>query len=306
MSRVMVMVCAGALLFWGVAPGAARGLADLETADIQAVEFEPIDWETATSNGGGPDCGECAGSNGEPCCCQCPIRPIAHGEISGFHLGERGFRGLRGIIKDPDSWAVFWDRHTHHLDPAPPPPPVDFEESAVVVALLGKRTSGGGPNIKIVRANRCEDWTMVHLGVNNHPGPLDIITNPFDIVAIPRTCLARSGSIGFMSHAPRRVPGMVVGRVLGADPSGAQPVPLDGARVRLVKGGEDPIVVAQAETNEEGMYKLPDIRPGHYRAIATYPGYLPLDKPIVLGSGKTLAVDFVLREGADPPPGDDD
>jgi hypothetical protein len=57
----------------------------------------------------------------------------------------------------------------------------------VLVTLLGYQTSGGGPEITVTAVQ--EKACHIEIGVVNNyrPGPLDVITNPYHIVAVPRS-----------------------------------------------------------------------------------------------------------------------
>ncbi len=296
MVRKGVLLCAGILVLGlaGVA-GAQRTAAQVTptTLDPSLNEDQAIDALAAETI---LDCTVCDEDSdaGAACCCECPIHTIANGEISGFGLNNPHFRGLRAVIQDPQAWAAFWQRHTAHLQPAPTPPPVDFQHFSVIVAILGVQSTGGGPGIHIVRAGRCEHSTRIHVAVQEQPGPLDVITNPFHIVKVPRICLAPPGSVLFLSHTPAQVPGLVVGRVIGAPEPGTAPSPIAGALVRLIKPADPPIVVTATETNEMGIYRFPDVPPGPYRVAAGAPGYQPLRKPVRVIAGEPAVVNFLL------------
>jgi hypothetical protein len=248
-----------------------------------------------------PDCAECADADdGADCCCDCPIQTIDAGQVSGYRLGDPQFRGLRAVIQNQNAWSLFWGRHTAHLDPAPPLPPVDFSTTAVLIALLGPRPGGGGPAIHIMRATRCQGATIVHVAVNNRPGPEDNVSNPFHIVRVPRTCLAATGTVGFVSHGPPPLPAAVIGRVFAVTQPGGPADPLPGAEVRLLEPGPEPGLVAEAVTGDAGAFVMPDVAPGHYLIVAGAEGFAPDPRSIRIRPGRATVVDFVLRPGEPP------
>lgn len=119
-----------------------------------------------------------------------PFETIEQGEISYFRYGDPEFTGAEMVIKDPRTWAWFWEKHTEDIVPSPPVPIVDFRVHMVLVAMLGFQTSGGGPSIEIVSVEtlfpKPGKGLAVRVEENRAPGPLDVITNPFHIVKVRR------------------------------------------------------------------------------------------------------------------------
>ncbi len=310
MSRAMVMVCACAAIGMGAGPlwGQPFGSINAELPELAPTIEYVAEGETTIEETVAPtdelvadaieSCDEC--TEDAACCCECRVRTIGRGPVSGFGLHSPRFRGLRMVIRDHETWAWFWEHHTAPLDPAPPLPEIDFEDSVVVVAILGVRTSGGGPAIGITRATRCEGATVIDVAVNNWPGPLEMITNPFHIAVVSNRCLPRWASALFVSHAPPHRPGMVVGRVLAADEPEARPVPLEGALVRLIQPGEEPEVVARRLTDEDGFYRFIDVRPGRYEIVAAAEGYAPRGWPVQVHSSHATVVDLILHPEEPP------
>jgi len=115
-----------------------------------------------------------------------PIRELAKGSTSGYRGGDPTFYGEDFVLRSEGAALSFWAEHTAHIVPPPPLPFVDFSREMVLVTLLGYQTSGGGPEISVraVEEKACH----VEVGVVNVtlPGPLDVITNPYHIVAVPR------------------------------------------------------------------------------------------------------------------------
>lgn len=291
MSKSMLMVCACVLcLSW-------TGFAHCQAPDsISGEQEEQSDFDLL-------DCDECEGD--ESCCCECPFETIAKGEISGYHLNDPAFRGVRAVVRTPEAWARCWEANTSNIDPPPPLPPVDFQRSVVLIAVQGLRTSGGNPAIEFKKIRRCGDVTKARLVVRNRPGPLNVITNPFHIIKIPIACAPCLNTVAFVSHRPRIGPGAVAGRVSAAEEPGMPPEPLPGAVVRLVLPDPGPAVIAETETDEEGFYYLDEIAPGLYMVIATAEGYAPDAAPAVVRPGQTEQRDFVLLPPPPPPPDDE-
>ena len=95
------------------------------------------------------------------------------------------------IIDDPATFSVVWSQTTAYCrDGCPPPPPVDFNSQTVLAVFLGER-GNGGYWIKIDRIDMTHNNVItVHVAVttpgNNCVVP-QIITEPYDIVDIPKT-----------------------------------------------------------------------------------------------------------------------
>ena len=82
---------------------------------------------------------------------------------------------------------AFWKAHTANVDPKPAPPQVDWANEMGLASVMGFQTNGGGPSIQIeeVQENECHiEATVVNYRI---PGPLDVITNPYHFVAVPRS-----------------------------------------------------------------------------------------------------------------------
>ncbi|MGQ9571325.1 MAG: Kazal-type serine protease inhibitor family protein [Thermodesulfovibrionales bacterium] len=98
------------------------------------------------------------------------------------------------VIRDWKTWRWFWKRHTQGILPAPPLPKVDFLKEMVFVVMLGYQTSGGGTGIEISSVEVISDYCVfpiknirVLVKENKTPGPLDVITNPYHIVKVPKS-----------------------------------------------------------------------------------------------------------------------
>jgi hypothetical protein len=129
-----------------------------------------------------------------------PFETIAKGEISHFRYNDPNFLGADMVIRDPQTWKWFWEKHTQGLSPAPPLPVVNFWKEFILVTLLGFQTSGGGPAIEIVSVEEIRDIDPMNLSLSaslifprgiralvmdkKTPGLLTVITNPYHIVKI--------------------------------------------------------------------------------------------------------------------------
>lgn len=116
-----------------------------------------------------------------------PSRDVDKGGISAIHYGKSDFYGEDFVLRTPEAAMAFWNAHTSNQKPRPAPPAVNWETEMVLVSIMGFQTTGGGPAIEIqeVREEACHLNVTV---VSYHlPGMLDVITNPFHIVAVPRS-----------------------------------------------------------------------------------------------------------------------
>ena len=143
-----------------------------------------------------------------------PFETIDKGEISYFRYGDDQFSGGDMVIRDPGTWAWFWQKHTAGITPERPVPFVEFKKEMVLVSLLGYQTSGGGPDIEIQYMEEIQSPSLrsalniptgirVFASDNRKPGLLDVITNPFHLVKVknftPNTYTAYPLRYYFMS-----------------------------------------------------------------------------------------------------------
>jgi hypothetical protein len=124
--------------------------------------------------------------HGEPC--DEPLEPwpfetIDKGEYSGItELSEI-------VINGQDQWMGVWQEHTSNIYPPPPPPPVDFEKHTVIGVWIGDRPSNNHlATIDSLMFDPCEELLTVHYVYTPYIacGPLDVITDPFHIVILPK------------------------------------------------------------------------------------------------------------------------
>jgi len=115
-----------------------------------------------------------------------PFRSIDQGGISGYRYGDPSFGGESMILRDEETYLGFWEKHTANQFPPPPPPGVDFAFEMVLGSLFGHWTDNGAL-IEIVRVTKTWFGALrVEVVKRAGPGPLDVITNPFHLVATPR------------------------------------------------------------------------------------------------------------------------
>lgn len=115
------------------------------------------------------------------------VESLDQGEISGYRYADDEFYGEDFVLRTREEAAAFWKAHTSHLFPRPKPPEVNWEEEMVLATVMGFQTTGGGPSTTItdVIENRCH--IEVQVTEAWIPGPLDVITNPYHLVKIPRS-----------------------------------------------------------------------------------------------------------------------
>ena len=114
-----------------------------------------------------------------------PFREIDRGEISSYLRQHESFSGAELHITDPGSWGEFWAIHTFHQTPKPPLPEVRFPQENVIVVLLGLQTTGGGPSIGVSEIRRGGKNIRITVLEDRTPGPLDVITSPYQIIVTP-------------------------------------------------------------------------------------------------------------------------
>jgi len=120
--------------------------------------------------------------------CNEPVEPIP---FETFDKGEHS--GITyehfGVINGPDLWEATWQEHTSWIMPPPPLPPVDFEHHTVIGVWIGDRpTNNHIATITDIYYDPCEDMVFVEYDYTPYIGcgPLDVITDPFHIVVLPK------------------------------------------------------------------------------------------------------------------------
>ena len=95
---------------------------------------------------------------------------------------------------------------------------------------------------------------------------------------------------------PPPSPGIVQGHVFGA--TSGDPVPLEGATVRLVRM----MNTRTTQTDTTGAYSFANVGPAQYSLQAAAAGYSPQMVMIQVTSGGTIVHDFTLQPSNPPPP----
>lgn len=93
------------------------------------------------------------------------------------------------------------------------------------------------------------------------------------------------------SH-PDPEPGAVEGQVLSIHLE-----PIEAALLELV---QDEDVLYSTETNVQGEYTFPEVEPGDYRLEVSAEGFYPHGSPVVVTSGQTKTINFVLEPAPFP------
>jgi len=86
--------------------------------------------------------------------------------------------------------------------------------------------------------------------------------------------------------------GAFAGRVLGAAEPGHEPTPIAGAHVRVLREGA---VVAETMTDEHGFFRIRNLQPGPYGALAVAEGWRPADARIEIVAGEVTRHTFILE-----------
>ncbi|MFQ5807687.1 MAG: carboxypeptidase-like regulatory domain-containing protein, partial [Phycisphaerae bacterium] len=216
-----------------------------------------------------------------------PLLTVAKGDHSGWGHDNPRFSGADFVIRNPEAWVAFW---AVHVGEDVPPPPVDFEHRVVIATVQGPQPTGGGPNISVVGLHPEGPFTAVVIVDDERPGPIEVVTNPFHIVAVGRELLPPMRSVSFHHVRPLPESGTVVGRVFAAPPE-HDPVPLFAAHVMLVRPEHEP---RHALSGMDGSYFFVNVEPGEYLLVAEHPGFEPLELPISVPPATLVAHDLFL------------
>lgn len=114
-------------------------------------------------------------------------RFLGQGSISGYRYGDSSFRGADLVLRTREEALAFWEAHTSNVEPKPQPPAIDFDQEMVLVSLLGWQSTGGRPSIEIRGVEEASCHISVQVEDDPTPGQLDVITNPWSAVAVPRS-----------------------------------------------------------------------------------------------------------------------
>ena len=94
----------------------------------------------------------------------------------------------RLVVRSQQDFAAAWAAIFSNTSPQPPVPSVDFTQEMVIIALGGSKPSGGYC-IAIEHAagdRRSATLTVRSAGPTASNAILPVITNPYDIVRVPR------------------------------------------------------------------------------------------------------------------------
>ncbi len=115
-----------------------------------------------------------------------PIRDLVRGAFSGYRYGNPNFYGDDLVLRTGPAGLQFWGQHTSLITPPPDPPAVDLTQEMVLVSLAGYRPSGGN-SIQITSVEEKACHLEVSVFETFSPIAIAAITNPFHIVAVPRS-----------------------------------------------------------------------------------------------------------------------
>mgnify|MGYP000703410855 CR=1 FL=1 len=123
-------------------------------------------------------------------CASAPVEPADSQFIS---LSKGTLSGITApgvhVAGDAASWKALWADHARVLMPAPALPAVDFASHVVVFASGGSRPSAGY-TLSVQRVHP-EDGKLVVEARESAPGTgtlqAQVVTNPYEIVLVPRT-----------------------------------------------------------------------------------------------------------------------
>lgn len=292
MKRILVLVVACGIAAFASAALPAAAPSERVATGAPTDILTPTDFADVQPGTGDSD------ALADPTAVATPIT-IAKGAMSQFGYDRPGFAGAALVIRDPRAWRLFWHRHT---GADVPPPPIDFRHDVVIAAIQGPQTSGGGPNIAVIDVNASEPLVRVTIFDDPRPGMLDVITNPFHIVRLPRPVLPPDRSVVFERMLPIPASGVIDGEVLAAAPDDSAVHPLPRARVTLAPRAnttDQPPRVAFSGL--DGSFFFVNVRPGEYVLKAEHPGFLPQHRLVRVEPDRLLGVRFVLL----PAPTDD-
>ncbi len=112
---------------------------------------------------------------------------LERGEISYHRYNDPNFGGSLEVFTDEQPFLRFWNDHVSGRTPTPRPPRVNFAQEMVVAALQGYRPNGGyGIRVVDVHAQRSGERLVVTLEQDEAGGFASVITNPYELVKLPR------------------------------------------------------------------------------------------------------------------------
>ncbi len=114
-----------------------------------------------------------------------PIRELAGGSISGVQGDAPTFPTEDLVLRTAQAGLQFWRQHTAFIFPPPPPPAVDLAQEMVLVSIAGLRQGDGSIRIIAVEEKPCHLEVTVQEVYGG--APLEFLTTPVHIVAVPRS-----------------------------------------------------------------------------------------------------------------------
>lgn len=229
---------------------------------------------------------------------------LALGDHSGYGWHIATFTGADLVIQTQAAWQQFWMLHTGNVFPPPEMPYVDFTRHFVLAVIQGPQTSGGMPAVYITGVVRSpvasaaeRPGLLVTVVDDERPGPLDVITNPYHIVAVPRmNDTSTLPPVRFRHIAPALNTGVVRGRVF-APADSVDWLPLPGARVRLaLANSTTPSNTAArfAITGRDGSFYFVNVPPGLGVLTAVAPPYATQTATVQITADTRTGHDFYL------------
>ena len=116
-----------------------------------------------------------------------PSEPLPLTRVTQGYFGAPN-PAQRLVVRSQQDFATAWAAIFNNSSPQPPVPNVDFTQEMVIIALSGSKPSGGYC-IAVEHAagdRRSATVTVRSVGPTASNTILPVITNPYDIVRVPR------------------------------------------------------------------------------------------------------------------------
>lgn len=111
-----------------------------------------------------------------------PVTRILQGAFSSAETSQRL------VVRSETELTAAWTTMFRNFSDPPPLPSVDFSREMVIIALAGSKPSGGYcilVQAAAAKTGRAE-ITVRSIGPNPSSALLPVITNPYDVVRVPR------------------------------------------------------------------------------------------------------------------------
>ncbi len=115
-----------------------------------------------------------------------PVRELVQGSFSGYRNNDPTFSGEDLVLRTGQAGLQFWFQHTAPLLSPPPPPAVDLSQEMVIVSIAGPRPNGRS-SLRITSVWESPCQLVVTVQETTFPVGVDVLSSPFDIVAVPRS-----------------------------------------------------------------------------------------------------------------------